>query len=69
MCPAKRERELQAKPRTVSSKGPTGTPGLSSLPEEHWVVMVGCPVRQWLLLFQALADMVDFRAQDHSFSL
>lgn len=38
-------------------------------PEEHWVVVVGCPVRQCLLLFQALADMVDFRAQDHSFSL
>lgn len=46
-----------------------GTPGLSSLSEEHWIVVVGYPVRQWLLLFQALADMIDFRAQDHSFSL
>lgn len=35
---------------------------MSSLPKEHWVVVVACPVRHWLLLLrEALADVAEFK--------
>lgn len=70
-CPQLKENEPQAKPRTVSSKGPNGDSRPATSPCR--ALDSGGGVSSQTLAVsvsqEALADMVDFRAQDHSFLL
>lgn len=64
MSPAKRNSAAgQAQNSKGLNKDGDARP-VSYLPREQWVVVVAWPVRQWLLLlWKALADVVEFKRE------